>query len=159
MKVPMTKKGYEALQAELTRLRRDERPKVIQAITEAREHGDLKENAEYKAAKEHQQFIDTRMSELEYKLGSAQVVEISSGTSETVVFGVTVALLNMETQEEKQYTLVGQDEADLKNGSISVQSPIGRALIGHRVGDIVEVHRPAGMIEYEIQSIGFEEPS
>jgi transcription elongation factor GreA len=157
MKVPMTKKGYEALQAELTRLRREERPKVIQAITEAREHGDLKENAEYKAAKEHQQFIDTRMAELEHKLGSAQVVEIARGESETVVFGVTVAVLNMETQEEKRYTLVGQDEADLKKGSISVQSPIGRALIGHRVGDIVEVHRPAGMIEYEIQSICFEE--
>lgn len=157
MKIPMTKKGYDALQAELTRLRREERPKVIQAITEAREHGDLKENAEYKAAKEHQQFIDTRMAELEHKLSSAQVVEISGGESETVVFGTTVALLNMETQEEKRYTLVGQDEADLKNGSISVQSPIGRALIGHRVGDIVEVHRPAGMIEYEVQSISFEE--
>ena len=157
MKVPMTKKGYEALQAELTRLRREERPKVIQAITEAREHGDLKENAEYKAAKEHQQFIDTRMAELEYKLGSAQVVDISSGESETVVFGATVSLLNMESQEGKQYTLVGEDEADIKKGSISVQSPIGRALIGHRVGDIVEVHRPAGMIEYEIQSICFKE--
>ncbi len=159
MKVPMTKKGYEALQAELTRLRREERPKVIQAITEAREHGDLKENAEYKAAKEHQQFIDTRMAELEHKLGSAQVVEISTGVSETVVFGVTVSLLNMESQEGKRYTLVGEDEADIKNGSISVQSPIGRALIGHRVGDIVEVHRPAGMIEYEIQSICFKESS
>ena len=130
---------------------------MIQAITEAREHGDLKRNAEYKAAKEHQQFIDTRMAELEHKLSSAQVVEITGGESETVVFGTTVTLLNMETQEEKRYTLVGQDEADLKNGSISVQSPIGRALIGHRVGDIVEVHRPAGMIEYEIQSISFEE--
>ena len=159
MKFPMTKKGYEALQAELTRLRREERPKVIQAITEAREHGDLKENAEYKAAKEHQQFIDTRMAELEHKLGSAQVVEISSGECETVVFGVTVSLLNMESQEGKRYTLVGEDEADIKNGSISVQSPIGRALIGHRVGDIVEVHRPAGMIEYEIQSICFKESS
>ena len=159
MNVPMTKKGYEALQAELTRLRREERPKVIQAITEAREHGDLKENAEYKAAKEHQQFIDTRMAELEHKLGSAQVVEISSGECETVVFGVTVSLLNMESQEGKRYTLVGEDEADIKNGSISVQSPIGRALIGHRVGDIVEVHRPAGMIEYEIQSICFKESS
>ena len=159
MKFPMTKKGYEALHAELTRLRREERPKVIQAITEAREHGDLKENAEYKAAKEHQQFIDTRMAELEHKLGSAQVVEISTGVCETVVFGVTVSWLNMESQEGKRYTLVGEDEADIKNGSISVQSPIGRALIGHRVGDIVEVHRPAGMIEYEIQSICFKESS
>jgi transcription elongation factor GreA len=159
MKFPMTKKGYEALQGELTRLRREERPKVIQAITEAREHGDLKENAEYKAAKEHQQFINTRMAELEHKLGNAQVVEISSGECETIVFGVTVSLLNMESQEGKRYTLVGEDEADIKNGSISVQSPIGRALIGHRVGDIVEVHRPAGMIEYEIQSICFKESS
>ena len=158
MKFPITKKGYDALQAELTRLRREERPKNIQAITEAREHGDLKENAEYKAAKEQQQFIDTRLSELEHKLGNAQVVEISRGLSDTVVFGVTVSLLSTETQEEKRYTLVGQDEADIKNGSISVQSPIGRALIGHRVGDIVEVHRPAGVIEYEIQSINFEEP-
>jgi len=157
MKVPMTRKGYEALQAELTRFRREERPKNIAAITEARVHGDLKENAEYKAAKEQQQFISTRMGELEYKLGNAEVVEITCGESEIVVFGVTVALLNMETQEEKRYTLVGQDEADLKNGSISVQSPIGRALIGHRVGDIVEVHRPAGMIEYEVQSICFKE--
>jgi transcription elongation factor GreA len=157
MNIPMTKKGYDALQAELTRLRRDERPKNIQAITEAREHGDLKENAEYKAAKEQQQFIDTRMTELEYKLANAQIVEPSRGATTTVVFGVTVSLLNMESQEHKRYTLVGQDEADLKNGSISVQSPIGRALIGHEVGDIVEVHRPAGMIEYEIQSITFEE--
>lgn len=158
MKIPMTKKGYEALQAELTRLKREERPKNIQAITEAREHGDLKENAEYKAAKEHQQFINTRMAEVEYKLANAQVVERAGGKIETIVFGVTVSMLNMESQEEKRYTLVGEDEADLKNGSISVQSPIGRALIGHRVGDIVEVQRPAGMIEYEIQSICFEEP-
>ncbi len=157
MNLPITKKGYEALQAELTRLKREDRPKNIQAITEAREHGDLKENAEYKAAKEQQQFISTRMAELEHRLGSAQIVEISPGESDTVVFGVTVALLNMETEEEKHYTLVGQDEADLKNGTISVQSPIGRALIGHQVGDIVEVHRPAGVIEYEIQSICFKE--
>ena len=127
MKVPMTKKGYEALQAELTRLRREERPKVIQAITEAREHGDLKENAEYKAAKEHQQFIDTRMAELEYKLGSAQVVDISSGESETVVFGVTVSLLNLESQEGKQYTLVGEDEVISK----AVQFPYSLPWVEH----------------------------
>lgn len=158
MKIPMTKKGYEALQTELSRLKREDRPKNIQAITEAREHGDLKENAEYKAAKEQQQFINNRMTEVEHRLANAQVVEITVGETETVLFGVTVSMLNMETQEVKQYTLLGEDEADLKNGSISVQSPIGRALIGHRVGDIVEVHRPAGMIEYEIQAIRFEEP-
>lgn len=157
MAVPITKKGYENLKAELDRFRKVERPKNIREIAEAREHGDLRENAEFKAAKERQQFIDTRMAELEYKLGDAQVIEVTAGMSETVVFGATVRLLNLESEEEKLYTLIGQEEADLKNGSISVQSPIGRALIGHRVGDIVKVNRPAGMIEYEIQEIFFQE--
>lgn len=157
MPVPITKKGYENLKAELDRLRKVERPKNIQDIAEAREHGDLRENAEYKAAKERQQFIDTRMAELEHKLGDAHVIEVTAGISETVVFGATVRLLDVESDEEKSYTLVGQEEADLKNGSISVQSPIGRGLIGHRVGDIVQVNRPAGMIEYEIQEIFFQE--
>ena len=157
MAVPITKKGYENLKAELDRFRKVERPKNIQDIAEAREHGDLRENAEFKAAKERQQFIDTRMAELEYKLGDAQVIEVTAGMSETVVFGATVRLLNLESDEEKLYTLIGQEEADLKNGSISVQSPIGRALISHRVGDIVKVNRPAGMIEYEIQEIFFQE--
>jgi len=157
MAVPITKKGYENLKAELDRFRKVERPKNIQDIAEAREHGDLRENAEFKAAKERQQFIDTRMAELEYKLGDAHVIEVTAGMSETVVFGATVRLLNLESEEEKTYTLIGQEEADLKNGSISVQSPIGHALIGHRVGDIVKVNRPAGMIEYEIQEIFFQE--
>ncbi len=157
MAVPITKKGYENLKAELDRFRKVERPKNIRDIAEAREHGDLRENAEFKAAKERQQFIDTRMAELEYKLGDAQVIEVTAGISETVVFGATVRLLNLESEEEKLYTLIGQEEADLKNGSISVQSPIGRALISHRVGDIVKVNRPAGMIEYEIQEIFFQE--
>lgn len=157
MAVPMTKKGFENLKAELDQLRKVERPKNIQDIAEAREHGDLRENAEYKAAKERQQFLDVRMSELEYKLGDAEVIEVTQGMSETVVFGATVRLLNMDSDEEKSYTLVGQEEADLKNGTISVQSPIGRALISHRVGDIVQVNRPAGMIEYEIQEITFQE--
>jgi transcription elongation factor GreA len=157
MAVPITKKGYEKLKTELGQLRKVERPKNIQDIAEAREHGDLRENAEFKAAKERQQFIDIRMAELEYKLGDAHVIEVTAGMSETVVFGATVRLLNLESEEEKTYTLIGQEEADLKNGSISVQSPIGRALIGHRVGDIVKVNRPAGMIEYEIQEIFFQE--
>lgn len=157
MPVPITKKGYENLKAELARLRKVERPKNIQDIAEAREHGDLRENAEYKAAKERQQFIDTRMAELEHKLGDAHVIEVTPGQSETVVFGATVRLLDLESEEEKLYMLVGQEEADLKNGSISVQSPIGRALISHRVGDIVQVNRPAGMVEYEIQEIFFQE--
>ena len=157
MAVPITKKGYENLKAELGRLRKVERPKNIQDIAEAREHGDLRENAEYKAAKERQQFIDTRMAELEHKLGDAHVIEVTPGLSESVVFGATVLLLNLESDEKKFYTLVGQEEADLKNGSISVQSPIGRALISHRVGDVVQVNRPVGMIEYEIQEIFFQE--
>ena len=157
MALPITKKGYANLRAELERLRKVERPQNIQDISEAREHGDLRENAEYKAAKERQQFIDTRMAELEHKLGDAHVIEVAPGPSETVVFGATVRLLVLESDEEKTYTLIGQEEADLKNGSISVQSPIGRALIGHRVGDIVQVNRPAGMIEYEIKGIVFQE--
>ena len=157
MAIPITNKGYENLRAELERLRKVERPQNIQDISEAREHGDLRENAEYKAAKERQQFIDTRMAELEHKLGDAHVIEVAPGPSETVVFGATVRLLVLESDEEKTYTLIGQEEADLKNGAISVQSPIGRALIGHRVGDIVQVNRPAGMIEYEIKGIVFQE--
>jgi len=157
MAVPITKKGYEALKAELIRLRKEDRPQNIQDIAEAREHGDLRENAEYKAAKERQQFIDTRMSELEFKLADCHVIEVGELQSETIVFGATVGLIDVETQEKKQYTLVGQEEADLKKGTISVQSPIGRALIGHRVGDFVEVHPPAGTVEFEIESISFEE--
>lgn len=157
MGTPITKKGIDALKAELERLRKVDRPQNIQDIAEAREHGDLRENAEYTAAKERQQFIDARISEIERKLGEAQVIEVGSGTSDTVVFGTTVRLTDVESEDAKTYTLVGQEEADVKNGSISVQSPLGRALIGHRVGDVVQVHRPAGMIEYEIQEIFFQE--
>lgn len=157
MGTPITKKGIDALKAELERLRKVDRPQNIQDIAEAREHGDLRENAEYTAAKERQQFIDARISEIERKLGEAQVIEVGSGTSDTVVFGTTVRLTDVESEDEKTYTLVGQEESDVKNGSISVQSPLGRALIGHRVGDVVQVHRPAGMIEYEIQEIFFQE--
>ncbi len=157
MGTPITKKGFDALRTELERLRKVDRPQNIQDIAEAREHGDLRENAEYTAAKERQQFIDARISEVERKLGEAQVIEVGSGTSDTVVFGTTVRLMDVESEDAKTYTLVGQEEADVKSGSISVQSPLGRALIGHRVGDVVQVHRPAGMIEYEIQEIFFQE--
>jgi transcription elongation factor GreA len=153
---PITKKGYEALKAELERLRK-ERPKVIEAIAEARAHGDLSENAEYDAAKDRQGFIEARISELERKLADARIVETANLSSDTVIFGATVLLLETESKQEKQYTLVGQDEADLKNGRISVQSPVGRALIGRRVGDLVEVSAPAKVIEYEIRGIRFEE--
>jgi len=157
MPTPITKKGYEALKAELDRLRKVERAKNIEAIAEARAHGDLSENAEYDAAKERQGFIESRMAELETKLADARVVEITGRTTETVVFGATVSLIEQESQAKKQYMLVGQDEADLKFNKISVQSPVGRALIGKRVGDFVEVKTPVKVVEYEVVEIKFEE--
>ena len=157
MTTPITKKGYEALKSELDRLKKVERPKVIEAIAEARSHGDLSENAEYEAAKDRQGFIESRMVELQSKLADARVIDTTNMSSETVVFGATVTLLETASQKKKQYTLVGQDEADLKDGKISVQSPVGRALIGHRVGDLVEVQTPARVVEYEIQAIRFGE--
>lgn len=157
MPTPITKKGYEALKAELDRLRKVERPRVIEAIAEARSHGDLSENAEYDAAKERQGFIEARLAELESKLADARVIEVSGRTSETVVFGATVLLIEQESQSKRQYTLVGQDEADLKFNRISIQSPVGKALIGRRVGDFVEVKTPAKTVEYEVLQIRFEE--
>ncbi len=157
MPTPITKKGYDALKAELDRLHKVERPKVIEAIAEARAHGDLSENAEYDAAKERQGFIEARISELNHKLADARIIDTSKLSSETVVFGATVLIVECESQQKKQYTLVGQDEADLKDGKISVQSPVGKALIGRRVGDLVEVTTPARVVEYEVREIRFEE--
>jgi transcription elongation factor GreA len=157
MPTPITKKGYEALKAELDRLRKVERPKVIEAIAEARSHGDLSENAEYDAAKERQGFIETRINEVENKLADARIIETAGRTSETVVFGATVQLIELEAKQKKQYTLVGQDEADLKNGKISVQSPVGKALIGKRVGDQVTVSTPSKIVEYEVIEIRFDD--
>lgn len=157
MPTPITKKGYEALKAELDRLRKVERPKAIEAIAEARSHGDLTENAEYEAAKDRQGFIESRITELERKLADARIIDTANLSSETVVFGATVLLLDLESKQQKQYTLVGQDEADLKDGKISVQSPVGKALIGKRVGDVVEVTTPARVVEYEVCEIRFEE--
>ena len=157
MPTPITKKGYDALKAELDRLRKVERPKNIEAIAEARAHGDLSENAEYDAAKERQGFIASRIAEIETKLADARIIETTGRTTETVVFGATVLVIEQESQSKKQYTLVGQDEADMKFNRISVQSPVGRALIGKRVGDFVEVTTPVKMIEYEVVEIKFEE--
>jgi len=157
MPTPITKKGYDALKAELDRLRKVERPKVIEAIADARSHGDLSENAEYDAAKERQGFIEARIAEIETKLADARIVEITGRSTETVVFGATVLVVEQASQSKKQYTLVGQDEADMKFNKISVQSPVGRALIGKRVGDFVEVKTPARMVEYEVVEIRFEE--
>ena len=156
MRIPMTKKGHAALKAELEKIRKVDRPKNIQDIAEAREHGDLRENAEFKAAKERQDFLDTRIKDIEQKLGQAEIIEIGTGTCDTVVFGTTVRILDVKSKEEKTYTLLGQEEVEVKSGSISVQSPLGRHLIGRRVGDVVQVNRPAGMIEYEIQDIFFQ---
>jgi transcription elongation factor GreA len=157
MPTPITKKGYDALKAELDRLRKVERAKNIEAIAEARAHGDLSENAEYDAAKERQGFIESRIVELESKLADARVIEIAGRTTDTVVFGATVCVIEQESQSKRQYTLVGQDEADMKFNKISVQSPVGRALIGKRVGDFVEVTTPAKVVEYEVVEIKFEE--
>lgn len=157
MPTPITKKGYETLKAELDRLRKVERPRVIESIAEARAHGDLSENAEYDAAKERQGFVESRIAEIETKLADARIIEIAGRTSETVVFGATVLVVEQESQSKRQYTLVGQDEADMKHNRISIQSPVGRALIGKRVGDFVEVHTPAKTVEYEVVEIRFEE--
>ena len=152
-KVPMTKEGYEKIKKELDHLFKVERPKNIRDIEEARGHGDLSENAEYHAAKERQGHIDAKKRELEYKLANAQIIDVSKLSNEKVVFGTTVTLADTDSGETKKYTLIGQEEADLKKGKISVQSPVGKALIGHKVGDIVTIKTPAKTVEYEIQEI------
>lgn len=156
-KIPITKKGYAALQAELERYKKVERPKNIKDIEEARGHGDLSENAEYHAAKERQSHIAARISDLEHKLAEAQIVDTSNFSTEKVVFGATVTVKDLQAEKEQRYTIVGQDEGDMKNGRISVQSPVGRALIGKRVGDTFEVKTPAKVVEYEVLNICFED--
>ncbi len=152
-KIPMTKTGFEKLKKELDYLLKVERPKNIKDIEEARGHGDLSENAEYHAAKERQGHLDAKKRELEHKLAHAQIIDLSKLSNEKVVFGATVTLADSESGETKKYTLVGQEEADLKTGKISVQSPVGRALIGHKVGDSVTIKTPAKTVEYEVQEI------
>jgi transcription elongation factor GreA len=152
-KIPITKEGYEKLKRELDRIIKVERPKNIRDIEEARAHGDLSENAEYHAAKERQGHLDAKKRELEYKLSHAQIIDVSKLSNEKVVFGASVTLVDSDSGDIKKYTLVGQEEADLKKGKISVQSPVGRALIGHKVGDIVTIKTPAKTVEYEIQEI------
>ncbi|SRR4030067_3287815 len=152
-RIPMTKKGYQQLCDELERFKRIERPKNIQDIAEARAHGDLSENAEYHAAKERQSFIEGKIRDLESKIGSAEVIDISRLSTEKVVFGTSVKICDVDNGDEKCYTIVGQDEADLKNSKISIHSPVGRALIGKRIGDIAKVNTPVKVVEYEIMSI------
>ena len=157
MKIPITKNGYAALKAELERLKKVERPKNIKEIEEARGHGDLSENAEFHAAKERQSHIDARIRDLEHKLAEAQIIDTSNLSTEKVVFGSTVTVKDVQNGKEHRYTLVGPDEGDLKNGKISVQSPVGRALIGKRAGETVEVKTPAKVVEYEVLNICFED--
>jgi transcription elongation factor GreA len=152
-KIPMTKDGYEKLKKELDRIIKVERHKNIRDIEEARGHGDLSENAEYHAAKERQGHLDAKKRELEHKLANAQIIDLTKLSNEKVVFGATVTLADTDSGDVKKYTLVGQEEADFKKGKISVQSPVGKALIGHKVGDVVSIITPVKTVEYEIQEI------
>ncbi|BCB60810.1 MULTISPECIES: transcription elongation factor GreA [Halomonadaceae] len=153
-KVPMTVAGEKSLREELNHLKGEERPRVIAAIAEAREHGDLKENAEYHAAREQQGFIEGRIQEIESKLSGAQVIDVTKlPKTGKVIFGVTVSLLNLDSDASVTYRIVGEDEADIKAGRISVTSPIARALIGKEEGDVVVVKTPGGDVEYEIESV------
>ena len=153
-KVPMTVEGADALRAELNDLKKVQRPRIIEAIAEAREHGDLKENAEYHAAREQQSFCEGRIQEIEGKLSNSQVIDVKSiPHSGKVIFGTTVTIVNVETEEEKVYRIVGDDEADVKVNKISISSPIARALIGKEEGDVVMVKAPGGDVEYEIDKV------
>ncbi|MCG8442363.1 MAG: transcription elongation factor GreA [Caulobacterales bacterium] len=152
-KIPMTTEGYRALDDELKRLKTVERPAVIQAIAEARSHGDLSENAEYHAAKERQGFIEGRLAELEDKLSRAQVIDIAKLNGASVKFGATVTVVDEDTEEEAAYRIVGEDEADVRAGKISVTSPMARALIGKEEGDVIEVTTPGGPKSWEILKV------
>ncbi|MEQ8498119.1 MAG: transcription elongation factor GreA [Sneathiellaceae bacterium] len=155
-KIPMTASGYSRLQSELKILKSVERPAVIQAISEAREHGDLSENAEYHAAKERQGWIETRVMDLEDKLARADVIDVSALSGETVKFGATVMLADEDTDEESEYQIVGADESDIKSGRLSITAPLARALIGKSVGDSVEINTPGGTKAYEIMKVNFK---
>lgn len=151
----MTAEGYQALDAELKRLKTQERPAVIQAIAEARAHGDLSENAEYHAAKERQAFIETRLADIEDKIARAQVIDVSKLSGKQVKFGATVNLIDEDSGEKSKYKIVGEDESDVKAGKISITSPIARALIGKEEGDVVEVMAPGGAKSYEIVKVKY----
>lgn len=154
--LPITQAGLERLKAELHHLRTVERPQNVRDIEEARAHGDLSENADYDAAKQRQGFIEAQMQSLSAKIARAQVINVARIKGDRVVFGVTVDLLNCDSEEEITYTLVGEEESDASAGVISVTSPVGRALLGRVAGDVVEVRAPRGLIEYEILAIRVE---
>jgi transcription elongation factor GreA len=153
---PMTLRGADLLRTELKRLKSEDRPRVIKAIAEARSHGDLSENAEYHAAREQQGFIEGRIGEIESRLGAAEIIDVSSlPMTGRVVFGATVALEDQDEGSEVTYQIVGEDEADIRGGRISVTSPIARALIGKVQGDVVEVTAPGKTVSYEIVSVKY----
>lgn len=149
----MTAGGYSALDEELKRLKTTERPSVIAAISEAREHGDLSENAEYHAAKERQGWIEGRIAEIEDKIARAQIIDVSKLSGTHVKFGATVTVVDEDTEDEGRYQIVGEHEADVKEGRISLSSPLSRAMIGKEVGDVVEVNTPGGIKAYEILKV------
>ena len=152
---PMTPGGLAKLQEELKRLKSDERPSIIRAIAEAREHGDLSENAEYHAAKERQSVVEGRIAELEDKTSRAEVIDPSTMSGNTVRFGATVKVVDEESEAETEYQIVGADEAAIENGRISITSPIARAMIGKTIGDQIEVQAPGGARYYEILDVGY----
>lgn len=154
-RIPMTQAGYTMLGDELKKLKSVERPQVIQQIAEARSHGDLSENAEYHAAKEKQSYIEGRLTELEDQIARAEVIDPASLSGETVKFGATVTVVDEDTDEESRYQIVGDIEADVKSGKISISSPIARALIGKAIGDSVEVATPSGGRSYEILKVEY----
>lgn len=155
-KVPMTPSGAKSLEAELHDLKFTTRPKIIQAISEARAHGDLKENAEYHAAKEQQSFVEGRIKEIEIKLSNAQIIDVTTlEISSKVVFGATVVLLNLENDQKVSYHIVGDDEADFKVNKISYNTPMAKAMIGKHEGDAIEVKTPNGILEYEVLSVAY----
>ena len=153
--VPMTPEGYQRLQEELKHLIRVERPRVVQDIAEARDHGDLSENAEYDAAKERQGFVEGRIAEINGKMARAQVIDVATIDPDKVVFGATVTVYDDESESESTYRIVGEDESDIKQGLISISSPVAKALIGHRINDEVQIKVPSGIRIYEIIDIKY----
>jgi transcription elongation factor GreA len=156
MKIPMTSDGYQRLEEELRHLKQNERPAVIRAIAEARDHGDLSENAEYHAARERQSFIEGRVAELEDKIARAEVIDVSKLSGKQVMFGATITVIDEDTDEKNSYQIVGPDEADVKAKRLSITSPLARAVIGKKVGDTVEVTTPNGSKSYEIVKVAFK---
>ncbi|MEM7684841.1 MAG: transcription elongation factor GreA [Paracoccaceae bacterium] len=154
-KVPVTRQGYDALNEELKTLKEDVRPSVIKAIAEAREHGDLSENAEYHAAREKQSFVEGRIKELEGLIGRADVIDPTKMSGDTIKFGATIKIVDEDTDEEKTYQIVGEPEADIDKGKLNIRSPIARAMIGKEEGDSVEVNTPGGGRSYEILSVKY----